>query len=738
MSKKRIRKPGSGVVLVAFVALTALAFLQCAPDIGLPSWDIKMTLPFSQQRYGLDSLISRPDEVAEDNGGIDTLDGGMLRFFHIEPFDSVNVADSLLEMDTEDTTDYPVIVGTLTMDSTEMVESRISAAALVPGFSGDDYYDFTPLVIPQSARASEMDNFDSLSVAHVIDPNGGNLFLQLYNNTNLNWTEVVADIHINETGYPQIGTVTFYNVGAGQTQVEYTDLSGDTLKESLILFVEGYGNDTTGVYVSSENGLEFSSWINDLQCDYVYGFIGKQNPVYDTTITEFEDEDNWIVRAYVEYGIINVNVRNMTNTEDSVYIKIPSFVSAADTTDTLQLDFFLEPLHEGLVRSSRDTILYLEDMLMTLELPEGYDTPTPANQSIDYFSKVVVLGGGRDAFGRRQEVEIRSEDSVFAQVIVEEFDFDWLWGVVKDERIDLDSIDIEINSFEDNGDLQRDLSGNFRLEDAQILIDLSGSTVESPAKLVMDVTAINTYLPAGEQEMTEQFIRWISPGQDTVYIGGPNDDDPRVTQLMNHLPNQLMVAGDVRIGRDHLSEPDSPWDPYQPYPLRSDDMVVGSVILEAPLQLSIENGTPIHAEIDSIGEGFESGLRSMNMRAVVSNTIPLGGQLYLIAGSFANESIADNALQWANVSQYLIAGPVNIPIPEIDQDTRRAVEAIADTVHLEVGADAMSILTSDSLFMRQILYVEPTDGYIAAYESDAINISIIAEVEYRVNEEDDE
>ncbi len=738
MRKRPFRKPGSGAVLILFAALTAFGVMQCTPDLGMPSWDLKLTVPFSNQRYGLDSLVGRPHELEEDGGGIDTVggSGGLLRFYHIEPIDSVNIADSLLDYNADDTTAYPVHVKRILIDSTESVNARIGAGALIPGFTGDDYYDFVPLVIPQTAREVDLEDFDSLRVIHVMAPGGGSLNLRLTNNTGLHWTEINVDVHLDEAGYPFLGSTTFSNVDSGEAQLGTVDLAGDSVKQSLVLYVDGYGNDTTGVFVSDTDGLDFSGWVEPLSCDYVLGFIKRQPPILDTTVTEFEDEENWIIRALVTEGVIDVHVANHTDTEDSVYIKIPNIISATDTTDTLCLGFYLEPISEGPARAEKDTTIYLDSMLMVMELPEGYDTQNPEPQEIEYYTTVHILSGGRDAFGRPRLTEVTAEDSVHAEVSVRSFEFDWMWGVAKDERIDLDSVDIEISDFEDQGDLQRDLSGNLMLDDAQILIDLTGTTVESPAKLVMDVTAINTYLPPGQQEMVAHFERWISPGQDSVFIGGPYDNDTQVRDLINHLPNHLLLTGDVRIGRDHLAG--SPWDPYQPYPLRKDDMVVGNVVLEAPLQLSIEQGTPLHAEVDSIGEGFEAGLQSVRMMAVVRNTVPLGGSLYLLAGSFANQDSATAALQYDNLATYALADPITVPAPQINPNTNRAMATAVDTLEFAIGPEAMATLTSDSLFMRQIIYIEPTPQSIAAYETDGITVSILAEVEYRVNEEDDE
>jgi hypothetical protein len=136
----------------------------------------------------------------------------------------------------------------------------------------------------------------------------------------------------------------------------------------------------------------------------------------------------------------------------------------------------------------------------------------------------------------------------------------------------------------------------------------------------------------------------------------------------------------------------------------------------------------------------------------IKNTVPFGGSIYVIAGIFDTEADAIEQLVPDNPNViHLVDPPLSLRLPNIVEvgdiggdAIYRAESAILDTVISVIDKEALNLFEEENVYVREVLVLDPTtnsDGtpvYVAAYSEDKVEVTIVAEVEYRVNEEDDE
>ncbi|NQU04444.1 MAG: hypothetical protein HQ568_00015, partial [Calditrichaeota bacterium] len=69
----------------------------------------------------------------------------------------------------------------------------------------------------------------------------------------------------------------------------------------------------------------------------------------------------------------------------------------------------------------------------------------------------------------------------------------------------------------------------------------------------------------------------------------------------------------------------------------------------------------------------------------------------------------------------------------VDPATGRAIAALNDTITVEIDSDGIDKLSKDDLWIRQILVLNTTPSTVGIYAEDAVEVTISAEVVYRVN-----
>ncbi len=764
MSKFKNSPPLSRVVLLALFLLMLLFQVNCTLEQpGMPIWDVKVAIPFSVQRYGLDSLISRPDELRPDidvgsddysYNGIDTLAGGLLKFTFHDTIEEITLADSILEYNNQDTTDYSVYARTIEIGPSTPIVGRLPIEDIFTDFEESGLFPVDTLFIPGASAEVAFESFDDIQSVQVIEPDGGELELTMRNEMPLRWTRIDVQLVLNEPGFPLIGTATFQPVQPFSQQTRYIDLSGLTITPNILVFVDGYGPGQGMVELEASHGLEFTATYGILRCDRVTGIIEQQDPKRQTEYVEFKDEDDWITRARLTNGILRIHMNNMSQTRDSIYVTIPHLFpyrnAIPDTLDTLKISFLLSPSQE--IGGTADTLIRLgeefgegefqNDYLFKMELPANFDQPDPENQEMELLTTIITLGDDDEM------ITITDQDSVSVIFVLEDFEFEWLYGVAKNTEIELTKFEEYVDTWEDSDVDRADLTQFINFDDAAILVDLSGSSYNTPIKLELDVTAVNSGLQGSDRYYNVVFEEYLSPGQDTLYIGGPYNPDPRVVELLNIYPDSIVIEGSAYVGREPFFN--SPFYPYNPYPLSRDDRFVGSITLDAPISLSIDSTAIIHAKVERLDEeeeddkndeddeNLEDRLRQVTVLSYVNNHLPFGGSVYMMAGSFQDAASAEASLVYDSLETFKLLDPITVTASCVDRITGKANGARLDTLITILDSDGVKTLFQDSLYYRQILKLDPTPGVVKAFERDYLEVGMIIEFEYRIKRDEDD
>jgi hypothetical protein len=224
---------------------------------------------------------------------------------------------------------------------------------------------------------------------------------------------------------------------------------------------------------------------------------------------------------------------------------------------------------------------------------------------------------------------------------------------------------------------------------------------------------------------------------DSVEIG------PRVTgfsidsleTLLNILPDRIDFSIAIRAGRDYFTD-NTTWDTWS---VAATDSVQGLLDIISPLSLIINEETPLRPVPTPMDAAFDGGgIKRIRLVTDVSNTVPAGGTLFLMAGSFPDEAAARLNLIRSNYAQYGVMTPLNVEGADANPDGDHIAKR--DTVITEIPSDALEIFNQEDVWVRQVLVLNPTrdaDGDTTAVTmkpEDALTVTVIAEVTYQVQD----
>ncbi|MDP8206049.1 MAG: hypothetical protein P9L92_05240 [Candidatus Electryonea clarkiae] len=763
-----MRHSGSAIkwkrlLALLLVASSALLFMQCTLDNpGLPSWDVAFVLTFSNEHFGLNGLMGLDTIVDVSDSlndtlfrGVDTLVGGNLLYLFNNKIKPFALADQL-ELETDDTSDFTIYMEHIILLPSDVSDAHLRVDKFIPGWTGDGTYLIDTLQIPDSSSEVAIDSFRSITVVHCIPDAGNILTLEVTNNSPLTWSRI--DISVAPADAPNhiIGSGSINEALPPQNvRTLSLDVDDKILKRHMVLIMTGSGLNQGNKNLTTNDGLDVRVSYGELNCDYVQEtHISRQEPFTELDTIPFKDEEDWVIRGHVTSGVISINLQNHTEVEESLYITIPHFFTYQDTLDTMKFKFLLgsslDPVTSVIdttfiLGPDSGTVGFRKDYLMTMDLPENYRMPDPEDQVLKFSTTVVPLGRFDDV-GNSLPVTLSIRDTVNMEIFIETFDFEWMYGVVRDERMEIESIEEYIDFWEDQENMQSDLNGNLEFNDVGLIIDLTGSEYNSPAKLVLDISGFNS---KDSIRTTETIERFFTPNQKVMYIDGVKDDihEDRLTRLFNTFPDSLTISGNVLIGRDHFYG--SELDPYEPLLLSKEDLFVGTVSLEAPFQISTINPTPIHGSVyittsksedDTTGaDSFPVNLEDMDIQKITliahtKNNLPMGVTVYFLAGHFASDSIATDSLVFSNIDRYnILTPPLRLEPPVMFEGRPVVSELEIDTFMTVIDDESMSLLSKDSMYTRQIIVLDQMSP-INAHEDDYLEVELSGEIQYRVND----
>ncbi len=722
-----------GLALGAVVILVGLGMLRCTlpSDPGLPSWSVPIAIPLSTERYGLLGLVAQPGEIDSSGSGIDTTQGGILEFVFRDSIPETRVDPEQLRFSPEMDKSYIVETGILVITTANQREASIPLTRILPA----EMFAFSPvdldtgIIIPADSGEVVFEEFDSIRVVHVVDVDGGSMNLQLSNNTDLRWDTISVVIALNDaaSGFPALDSVNFTDLGPRQTQSRLADLSGDSLKANVLMFVEGNGPPQLSVPIAETDELTFTINLDTLNCDYAEAILSGQEP--QTNIDSLTlDQDDWIESAIIDSGYMYFELLNQTDVPIEISLAFLNFFSEEGSDDTLIIPLDMERAPSASEAFSRIDSVSLVGKQLRLEIPTIETDP----QYILSRTAIRVLGSGyeEDEVTPRY-AEVRSSDSVKTVFRTGEIKFGRIYGIAKSITQEIPEQVQAIDIWKEQPDVHTELTGRLLIEEAGFTFDLANS-FGYPMMIIMNFRASNNQVvPPITRERSDTV--WLAPSQDDTTITG-------IEELINIMPDSIIFSGMVQIGRDHLAG--NPWgyDPYTAFPISLGDSLTGLVAIEAPYSLQINETVEVRPAPTLMEEPFDIPLDQIKLVTTVTNTIPLSGTVYLLAGSFVSEERARVNLTLEGFNDYGIMDPITIPLPTRDPITNRTIP-ITEIIEAIIDSSAISVFADSLVYVRQVLLMHPTideNGdtiFVAARSSDYIDVTVTAEATYQVNEE---
>lgn len=714
--KNRVIRPLRWVMLLLTAAL-ALTTMYCAfpTDPGMPTWDVPMAIPFSEARYGLDSLVSKPAELDSNGSGILVDTSGSLSFLFSDsiPKTTINPQDLTFNPETEES--FVVETDTIVVPDQGTRQGGLQLSDYV---GGEGTFPIPATQLPAAGDTVEFAGFDSLRLVHVAE---GGIDLTFNNQTDVEWSlQVVMKANNTTLVDPVYGdTVKFDNIPAGGSETQTIDLSGEDVYPEVLIEVRGSTPGSGGTFVTVDNTdrLGFDIHLKELRCDIAEAIIPEQDVVGEQYALTLDQED-WITSALIDSGYIYFEVVNQTDVDNFVHLTFPDFVRISDG-DTL--DFPMTLL------ANEDSVLQwdLQDYELILQMPASEADP----QHIRARTTVTVLGTPVDhgpPFAADEYSQVRAGDTVSVKYYTGALKFREFSGVPKSINLTVDQQSQELDIWGDQADLQEDLVSKLQMQDVHVNVGLANS-FNMPVRLVISFQAYNDLAPApyNYAELIDSVE--IGPLVDSFTIDS-------LETLLNILPDRIDFSVAIRAGRDYFTD-NSTWDTWS---VAATDSVEGTLSIVSPFAVVINDTTPLRPVPTQMAETFDAPIQRVRLVTAVTNTVPINGALFLLAGSFPDSTTAKAELVRANYPQYGVMTPLDVPVPVLNSSGRPVAPAV-DTVITEFPPEAFDVFKEENVYVRQVLVLYPTvdrNGDIVPVSmlpDDALTVSVIAEATLRVD-----
>ncbi|MFH0881897.1 MAG: hypothetical protein V2A56_02850 [bacterium] len=706
--------------MVLLAAALGLTTLHCAlpTDPGMPRWDVPFAVPFSSQRYGLDSLVSKPAEIDSNMSGIIVGGNGELSFWFTDsiPTTRINVEDLAFQPETEDS--FVVETDTIFIPAQSERQNGILLGTLLPGGipSGGYTGPVASFTIPPATEYVTFSGFDSLGQVHIVTPGGGQLEISFRNDTGLPWDDITLVIekqNVDSSWEALGGPIPYGSVPAHSSDLPATlDLSDEWLTANIRFEVQGSSPGAANTTLTENDQLRFAISISEMKVDIAEAILPRQEVVAESFKLELNQED-WITSAVIDSGYMYFQVLNQTDVADSVIVTFLDFINITGG-DTLDFPLLLE------ANSAFVDSFDLADYELVLPMP----TDESDTQGLSARTSVIILGSPPHTYSA-----VRTGDSVMTKYYTGKLKFSSFSGVPKDISFVVGQQTQELNIFGDQTDLQQDLVGKMLLNDVHVDVHLN-NTFDVPALLTLNMTAYNSQAAAPFDQSNQVFQGTLESGISILTI-------PNLENLINILPDQIDFSVTVQTGRDYFQ----PSPPYVARTVTANDSVSGFIEIISPFSLVINDTTALRPVPTQMQQPLNAPLRSFTLITYIVNEVPVNGVIYLMAGSFDTEEEARTALVRTNYDQYGVMTPLDIPVPEVNAQGRPVAPA-SDSLTTFIPEDKLTVFKQENVWVRQVLVLYPTIDLsgnivpVTMYPDDAILVTVLAQATLAVNEED--
>lgn len=567
------------IVLLFIVAAAVFSFctLDLPEDPKPPKWNVEIErIPI----FKADTL-RLGDQLKPDD--FNRLGADSVLSININSEQSFNLKDKLKIPGRS--TSFSDQLGNFEISVEQSAESDILFAEMFPELSGMlgaeaviDTMDLNPV-----ENHSILEDFDSVRVV------SGRVRYDVTNNLGfvLSGDVRLAILDEGRADVP-IDTLFLERMENGETSVYYTDLAGKWISSQIKTVILGTSNGSEGetVFIPETSGVHVVITPETFIVSEAFARLTEQTLSLSGEV-DVSTDSLTVKQAEIESGTMSLTIENRFDFTINLVISIPSIMDVSQ--NILELDMTIG------VGESRTETLTLDQH--TLDMNDGI---------LEFGIELKILPEAD------QKYALKGSDEIFAEIEMSDIQLE---SVIADFFMTTGFPDIEETVFEDRPEDFTNLSfQDVRLEigfidppfDLGLALDFTGQRIDS------------SYTIHVHQNIT-------SSNSLVLDKDGVNGDmsSPTIVDLINMIPEKIIVSGDVRLIGDNVS-------------FHKDDEIGVAYAVDFPLIFATENASYSKIDTLKIAEGTRENLveRSVTASLNVSleNGLPISGSLALYTG----------------------------------------------------------------------------------------------------------
>lgn len=662
------------ILILTIMGLTFIA--GCSLDIenvGVPVWDIDVTIPFSEKVYRLSDLTSDQAEFDENGWAIfEDSTSSELRFEYKDEIEPQNIAERL-RVDRSVRGSFTNEIGIISIEEPPFENSSIVIEQLNDDLETGGTYNSIPYF---SFRGVQ----DSLTfkIFKEVNIQEGTLTLTVTNTFPFD----IENLQISLSSLSEndgrrirtpIGTVQFAEpIRSGNSDSGEIDLGGKYIHNEILFDAQGEVPTTPGlVTLNDGDNMKIDIGISETLVTSAKAEVNRQE--FDSPNSIPADENITVVNALIKSGLAHLELRNTTAFRIFVDMMFDNIILADGSIDSMRV--MLDP-HST---STQEIDLVGKAFSMPVD-----DQNFRVRNHVTTENTRITYQNPED-----QAVEINSHQGVEVEYWTDEMYFSSLDGSLVKEDFNIGSQDIDV-------DIPMGLN-NINFEQANLSVDLENN-IGVPLRLDLRIIASNE---TQTETLDTTFV--FAPGDRTLEIVG-------VDRLLEIIPDRIQSTGSVRVGSFYF--PDAGL-----MSVNEDQGFSGKVLLKSNLKFSLD-GTSMTTDPVSLTQEFDYPLQDVSLTVVVENSVPISGEVKLLMGN-----------DLAKMDTLLTA-----VLPRSEIVDHRVLEPARSEMFFELDSTHLNMMKILPLYTQQILVLNSGCGdFVQLFGEDSISVQASASVRYFIN-----
>ena len=587
--------------------------------------------------------------------------------------------------------------GDLRSDSTRLPD------ILPPGFlASDSLYPFDTLTVYPPDDSLQ---FSQYIWAHIAE---GELWITFCNETFLSLRAgVTARVYSENGGSEYIGEVVFNDpiVPHSSQQSSPLSINDRTIYNNFrIEYTIPIESSPVTRYLSEgdRNGYFCTILsVGELIATEAMARIPEQNET-DTSAVAIVDQEHQIISGVIDRGNIQFDIQNSMPVDVHITLELPNFLENGSAKT------FSRQIAAGMNGIITESISGCEIF--------NHRNPGSIIDSLDYIAN--VTSDSTDGY-----TYFTADDSVVIDVLTDSI-------FMASVRGDLDTVDFDIESVEmDEIDIFEDLDGQIRLNELAMQLVFENE-IDLPIEVDLVIRGSRS---DGQYDPVEinvhETIQAVSQAPTTTIIidHDYSDPNPSIVDMLAILPDEIIIDGSATLsGEGGVSLGDG---------LR----VLYHVI--SPLTIDISESLTFDSDIDSITyddldedqrDQIVNDLAEVYAKFNFINYVPLGASLKYYMAVDSTDLFSDEISEPSR--KILFEADIDAGVKGPNGYVQTAVESVWDQ---ELTDEQLEIFNNPTIYVRQELTINSTDGEVKIRQDDSIEIEAILEFKFTIKPEGD-